>query len=314
MNYKQFKEELIKKGADSKLLDMPAIKKRIEFKNLSVDDVTINPDGTFNYENSSMSKEKTEKGADIIAIIELTEETRHTNSALDGQFALAEDYDSSFINPLAILTCVNSEGIEIQRKVIDSEYFINNQMQNGGLNFKSFSTDNSDLIFEEYVKEGGFIRYSRKSRFAEAIDSKEYRVYDHGNWNITNPPYRGGSQDKAIRESAYTGFVGDTESPSLAIKKFDLNTARLVSEYPQLQEYVKARKAELMDSIDEQMHNMVTQNQTLKSSNEKLQKMLGKSLGFAQQVRDSIVGKMFFGKQANAILGEKDTKQLSDGR
>jgi regulator of replication initiation timing len=314
MNYEQFKEELIKKGADAELFDMPAIKKRLEFKELSVDDVTINKDGTFNYKNSVMSKEKTETGENVIAIIELTEEERHLNSALDGQFALGDDYDSSFTNPLAILTCVNSEGIEVQRKVIDNEYYINSEKQKGGLTFKSFSPENPDVIFEEYAKEGGFIRYSRKSRFAEAIDGNEYRFYDHGNWCIKNPVYKGGSQSRAISDSVYSGFVGDRESPSLAMQKFDLNTERLVSEYPQLEGYAKTRKADLMSSIDAQMKSMVSQNEALKSSNEKLQEMLSKSLEFAQKVRDSRVGRVFFGKQAKAILGEKDAKKLPDGR
>lgn len=49
---------------------------------------------------------------------------------------------------------------------------------------------------------------------------------------------------------------------------------------------------------------------------EKLQTMLQKSLAFAQTVRDSRVGKLFFGKKAKEVLGEidKDTKQLTEGR
>ena len=37
---------------------------------------------------------------------------------------------------------------------------------------------------------------------------------------------------------------------------------------------------------------------------------------FAQTVRDSAVGKIFFGRKAKEVLGnqEKDTKSLSDGR
>ena len=44
--------------------------------------------------------------------------------------------------------------------------------------------------------------------------------------------------------------------------------------------------------------------------------MLNKTIEFAQTVRNSPIGKIFFGKKAKEVLGdqEKDTKRLSDGR
>ena len=76
------------------------------------------------------------------------------------------------------------------------------------------------------------------------------------------------------------------------------------------------RRKELLERIDERTLTLISDNLTLKSNNDKLQKMLSKAMEFAQTVRDSAVGKIFFGRKAKEVLGnqEKDTKSLSDGR
>ena len=50
--------------------------------------------------------------------------------------------------------------------------------------------------------------------------------------------------------------------------------------------------------------------------NRKLQNMLNKTIEFAQTVRNSPIGKIFFGKKAKEVLENKyeEIKQLPDGR
>ena len=54
----------------------------------------------------------------------------------------------------------------------------------------------------------------------------------------------------------------------------------------------------------------------LRKENQIQRKMLEKSLTFAQTVRNSAVGNLFFGKKAKEVLGEKNknTKKLPEGR
>lgn len=56
--------------------------------------------------------------------------------------------------------------------------------------------------------------------------------------------------------------------------------------------------------------------ENLTQENRRQRKMLEKTLTFAQTVRNSSVGKIFFGRKAKELLGEKnkDAKQLPDGR
>ena len=50
LDYEELKEILVQKGADAKLLDMPAIKERLMKQNISAEDILVNPDGTFNFD------------------------------------------------------------------------------------------------------------------------------------------------------------------------------------------------------------------------------------------------------------------------
>ena len=69
----------------------------------------------------------------------------------------------------------------------------------------------------------------------------------------------------------------------------------------------------IMISKVSQLQNNV---KNLTQENEKQRKMLEKSLSFAQTVRDSRVGRLFFGKKAKEVLGEKNknAKPLPEGR
>ena len=82
-----------------------------------------------------------------------------------------------------------------------------------------------------------------------------------------------------------------------------------------IEKLIEKRKEELLDCIDAKYNKINDENNTLRDNNEKLQKMLKKSLGFAEKVRNSVVGKIFFGKSANEVLGDsnKDVKLLDDG-
>ena len=56
--------------------------------------------------------------------------------------------------------------------------------------------------------------------------------------------------------------------------------------------------------------------ENLTQENKRQRKMLEKALTFAQTVRDSSVGRLFFGRKAKEVLGEKNknAKQLPEGR
>lgn len=62
--------------------------------------------------------------------------------------------------------------------------------------------------------------------------------------------------------------------------------------------------------------NLEKEIDELKTKNKQLQSMLTKALEFARTVRDSRVGKLFFGKKAKEVLSEQDKniKQLPEGR
>lgn len=89
-------------------------------------------------------------------------------------------------------------------------------------------------------------------------------------------------------------------------------------EHPNWIIYTSQRRKELETAIKVQEKILPLQKKIseLESQNNKLQVMLSKTLSFTQAVRDSKVGKLFFGKKAEEVLGEQDknAKQLSDGR
>jgi hypothetical protein len=83
-------------------------------------------------------------------------------------------------------------------------------------------------------------------------------------------------------------------------------------------EEIERRKQVLSQAYDKQKEIKPLQEKIDELENQvlHLQSMLSRSLEFADTVRKSPVGKMFFGKKAKELLGDndKDTKQISDGR
>lgn len=312
-NYEELKENLVKKGADARLFDMPAVKERLMSPNISDDDITINSDGTFNFGNCIMQKKKLEKvknesvyyhevdsygvdtsyftneskklEQDVIAIVEHKKVKAHTNAALDAPFSMSDDYVSEYEEMMASLTIVDSDGIEIEVQEIDNSPFVEEQIEKGTLSSKTFE-ERQDLVSKRTTRENGLIT-EKKSKGVED------KFYDNGKWNI----------DLSGTPSLGTD---DGDKPAAAMYRFDANSQEFLRKYPELQSSVQKRKQELMAQIDERTLSIISRSYSLSEDNEKLQKMLQKTLAFAQKVRSSVVGKLFFGKQSKEILGEQD--------
>lgn len=110
------------------------------------------------------------------------------------------------------------------------------------------------------------------------------------------------------------------------LEQFDKNTEFTKKfEHPNWEEYITDKKKKLEEAIFLAKHTVPLKKEIekLKEQNQELQccladsnAMLKKALNFAQIVRDSKVGKLFFGKKADKMLGEqkKNEKQLPEGR
>lgn len=334
MTYKELKETLIKKGADAKLFDMPAIRERLEGKSISADDVTINPDGTFNFGNFTMSKvkikeKKETEEREVLAIVETGYKTMHKNAALDAPFSASIDYEGSYESLVAKLFIVDEAGFEIEMQEIDNSSTVKKSIEDGTLSYETFQ-NNPGLISTRYKREDGIIQYATRGDFTRATSSENRTYYNHGHWRIENPVYDGPSQEKAFWDQKYSGFVetsGQYSSVGYALNKYNANTDRILRRYPQLKEYCEKQRAKIYPKLSQQgiegdkehrksYEDLEKENAELRLNNEKLQAMLQKALSFAQTVRDSRVGKLFFGKKAKEVLGEqdKDAKQLLEGR
>lgn len=324
-DYQKLKEILVKKGANAKLFDMPAIKERLLKQDISPDDITINADGTFNFGNCIMQKKKIEKEEtesvyhhevddygvdvsyfsnekkkvehDVIGIVEYEEVINYADAALDAPFSIDADYESEYKQMMALLTYVDSDGIEIETQLIDNEPFVKGQLEKGKLGPKSFE-DRQDLVSKKIIREDGLITEKILTDRVSIFFGKESQFYDNGRWNIdlTETPSMG------TREGRKPGAV---------ISRYEANSQEILRKYPHLKSAVAKRKEELITQIDERTLSLIS---TLESDNEKLQKMLKKTLTFAQTVRNSIVGKIFFGRKGKELLGEqiKDAKKLPE--
>ena len=318
MAYEELKEALIKKGADAKLFDMPAIRERLEKANCSIDDIAINTDGTFNFGNCIMQKatidqekeisvwhdepplgdvgygdgyfssEKKKVSQDVLYIVENFEVERQKNQALDAPFNLGEDYKPTFIEQLAKLTIVDSDGIEVETQEIVN----GNLLNKGNLSYKSFE-EHPSLVSKRLTRANGII--------TEEKNGHKWESYDIGRWDL--------------REMDTFG-TREGESPVAVILACVDNAQKLEKKYPHLHSSINKRKQELMQQVDARTLAFRSESINLRSQNDKLQRMLQKALSFAQTVRDSRVGKLFFGKKAKEVLGEqdKDAKQLPEGR
>lgn len=76
------------------------------------------------------------------------------------------------------------------------------------------------------------------------------------------------------------------------------------------EEYLKTKKTSdfpfimMMKKVEKLENNL----ERISGENSKLKEMLEKSLDFAEKVRDSAVGRLFFGKKAKDVLGDKNKK------
>lgn len=335
MSYEELKEALIEKGADAKLFDMPAIRERLERESIVPDDIVVNFDGTFNFGNYIVEKKKTEKiveepgseqpehfksvntaldapfsiddtyGAatprktvhqdEILTIVECKEASIPNNAALDAPFSTDENYQKSSKGLKAILTIVDTDGIEIETQEIENSQFLKEETQKGKLSYRTFDA-RADLVSKRTIRDNGMIVETDST-------GRQTEFYDDGKYNLS------------LNGMASIG-TQEGSRPTIAMSAYDTNSQKLVKKYPQLQSSMERRKQSLMKQIDSRTLSLMSDNSTLESNNERLQKMLQKALTFAQTVRDSRVGKIFFGKKAKEVLGEQDknAKQLPEGR
>lgn len=318
--YEELREALIAKGVDAKLLDMPAVRERLEKGRISPeDDISVNPDGTFNFGKCILEKVQIEKEIqeavtvedtgvpycpeveyvtkkvqrDVLTIVEHFEVEEKKNSALDAPFHLSEDYEPTFRHSEAQLTIVDDDGFEEERQVINNEFFVDEQLQKGNLSYRTFK-ERADLVSGKTIRKDGMIVETDSS-------GKEHKSYDNGKWNLSSGSSIG------TREG---------DRPASAISTYDDNSKKLVSKYPHLQSATEKRRQALMHQIDERTLSLMSENFTYKNTIIKSQKLLQEALAFAQTVKRSKVGNLFFGKKAKKLLGEidEDAKQLPEGR
>lgn len=335
MSYEELREVLIEKGADAKLFDMPAIRERLEKESISPDDIVVNFDGTFNFGKYVVEKKKIEKVVEeptveqtqhfksnntaldapfsidedsgvistkktvqqdkVLTIVECGETSISSNVALDAPFSMDENYQKSYKGLKAKLTIVDTDGIEIETQEIENSQFLERETQKGKLSYRTFDERN-DLVSTRTTRDNGMVIETDST-------GRKTEFYDDGKWNLT------------LNGRASIG-TQEGSRPTVAMSVYDTNSQKLIKKYPQLQSSVERRKQSLMKQIDTRTLSLMSDNLTLEGNNEKLQKMLQKALTFAQTVRDSRVGKIFFGKKAKEVLGEqdKDAKQLPEGR
>lgn len=286
-NYDDAKKNLIEKGADEKLFGMPCIRERIEKLNIRVEDVIINEDGTFNFGVYKIKRVNLENRS-CFAIQTASEKEDTTHYVMDDPHGLEEKSEAYLTT--AQITYINEDGVEIETKI--KEKYGHNEYADADFE------DIKAPLKRVYTRENGIITERDQ-------DGRKVEFYDNGHWSIL------GGDDTLC---SFGTIEGDKISRAIAI--FDSNTQELVTKYPHLKESIEQRRKELMSRIDERTESVVAENHKLKSDNERLQQMLKKSLSFAEIVRSSSVGKLFFGRKAKELLGEKnkDAKQLSEGR
>ena len=152
---------------------------------------------------------------------------------------------------------------------------------------------------EKICRKDGLLTVER----IEENGKKEYfEIYDVGNIEIDGDikPENKGTKSNEIKDAIY---------------KLEKNQEEYIEKYPNLKEYYLDLKENMLNCIDKKENELNKQNDLLEENNEKLQKMLKKSLDFAENVRSSVIGKVFFGKAANEVLGEKnkDVTLLDEG-
>lgn len=270
-NYNKFRNEMIEKGADSKIFQMPAVKERLTHNN--IENVFVNPDGTIDFDGVHMKKCEDES-ENYIILESITKRKDERYYIMDDP--IRDDNSKSYI--------VTAEKIFIDENGIENEIQTKEAFSVDPKEYEDINFDDFPGVIEKTIRKDGKIIIER---------GKEGNIefYDDGYWSI--------SGDGKNRRCAIG--TKDGNKVSRAIHIFEANSSRITEDYPNLEDYFKERKEGLYKCIDDQIQELTF----LESQNGRLQKMLGKSLSFAEQVRSSIVGKMFFGRKANEILGER---------
>lgn len=288
MDFEKLKQSLIEKGADSKIFEMPAIRERLE--KIVNCDIFVNSDGTIDFDGYHMERDE-EKNKFSLEKVENSQKDVHYS--MDDFVGDPNGY--TLYKTKATKISINEYGIEDKLQVKEAEDVMKAKWENIKFdNIESpvkYQIDRINGRLEEHDLEA--------NRYFECLDS--------GSW----------SMDMCSNE-LLTSKLSDGEKKEevrYTITNFEKNMSEYVKKYPNLEEYYEKRKEELLDCIDAKYNKINDENNTLRDNNEKLQKMLKKSLGFAEKVRNSVVGKIFFGKSANEVLGDsnKDVKLLDDG-
>lgn len=271
LDYEQFKSSIIERGADPKVFEMPAIKERLYGKD--IEDVFVNADGTIDFDGYHMKKCQNES-EDYFTLEKITQKKDDSYYIMDDPIR-SDNSDSYIITANKILIDENGIETELQTKV---------SVESSPKKYEGVKFDEFPGIAKKTVRKDGMIIEEGKNRNVE--------FFDDGYWAISS------GDGKNTRCSIGTK---DENKVSRAIHIFEHNESEILRKYPNLDEDYKRRKEALYKNIDDRIEHL----EYLQFQNERLQRMLGKSLDFAEQVRSSIVGKMFFGKKANEVLGER---------
>lgn len=269
---------MIEKGADPKIFDMPAMRERIE--NGMIKDMSVNSDGTIDFNGYHMERNKEYKGITLERISEKQGEVHYINNDPIG------DNGHAVYSITAEKISINEYGIEEKIEIKEDKGESKDKWEN--VKFDEIEAPKKRKCFR---KDGMIFEYD--------IDKKTYsEIYDYGYWSIEGDP----------AFETFSIIYGNAKSVKDVISNFEKNAQKYTEKYPNLKEYYANKKIEILDAIDKKQERLNSENAALKANNEKLQKMLSKSLKFAEKVRNNVVGKVFFGKSANELLGDKDKK------
>ena len=172
------------------------------------------------------------------------------------------------------------DGIEVEIQKIRNTPFIQKRMEQGTADYSMF-TERPDLVEMRISREPGKIIETKIS----GKEENKWEFYDTGRWSLS--------------------LAGDASFGVPEGDRFGINSRRVLATYPHLKEVFAKRREELMETIDRRTVKALSKNFTLEEDNRKLLAMLKKSLEFAETVRNSGIGKIFFGRKAKELLGDK---------
>ena len=201
-----------------------------------------------------------------------------------------------------ITICYDDYGHETYKEIVTSTQL--EELQNKKPNKRIYRKDG--LIFVEYSHGVVDTLYDLGLPELPEYDGKTMEYYQTSIF---------GSQVKAIKtdtDLTKEELLAQLDTNLRADKRFPNEEINRKKEI--LSQAVDNQKRQ--QELNEKVEPLQKQIADLEAQVSRLQSMLNKSLEFADTVRKSPVGKMFFGKKAKELLGDtkKDTKQISDGR